>query len=104
MDRDILGTRMLGSGVESAPLWDHRAWFSDDLLWHVSAGAVRAIVTAYLCPAPHQRIPPQYEQLVASLADHEIQASSLDLYQDSTGMARESSASAELKDFVATGA
>lgn len=70
MDRDILGTRMLGSTAESAPVWDDHRWYAEDLLWHVSPGAVRAIVTAYLCPAAHQRIPPQYD--VFNLAKHSL--------------------------------
>jgi hypothetical protein len=70
MERDIVGTRMLGSRPELMSFWDDRVSFNEALLWHLSPGAVRAIVTSYLCAAPHWRIPPQYE--VFNLAKHPL--------------------------------
>jgi hypothetical protein len=70
MDRDILGTRMLGSSSELESFWDDRTLLNEALLWHLSPGAVRAIVTTYLSPASHLRIPPQYD--VFNLAKHPL--------------------------------
>jgi hypothetical protein len=59
-DRDILATRMLRSNSELAPFRDEQTQFNEELLWHVSPSAVRAALTAYLCPAAHRYVPPQY--------------------------------------------
>jgi hypothetical protein len=69
-DRDILSTRMLRSNTGLASLWDDQSQFNEEILWHLSPSAVRAIVTAYLCPASHRYAPPQYD--VFNLAKRRI--------------------------------
>lgn len=70
MNRDIVGSRMLGSNSELESFWDDSALLNEALLWHLSPGAVRAIVTTYLMPASHLRVPPQYD--VFNLARHRL--------------------------------